>query len=207
NNLKRIALAMQEYQDQHGRLPPAAVYDTDGRPLYSWRGLLLPHLEQADLYNEFRLDEPWDSPHNIGLLPRMPKVYQSPSLYGVVHGEPGTTFYQVIVGPGAAFEGKEGFRLSKEDFPDGTSNTFLVVEAGTAVPWTKPADLVYDPEGPLPEFGGVSSVRAPLSGSKRVTQFKAALADGSVRYFAADLTQEQTLRATITRNGGEKVEE
>src|SRR5262249_10290383 len=173
------------------------------RPLYSWRVLLLPHLGESDLYNEFHLDEPWDSPHNLQLLPRMPEVYQSPP--PAVHSEPGKTFYQVIVGPGAAFEGKEGFRLSKEDFPDGTSNTFLVVEAGTAVPWTKPADLVYDPEGPLPEFGRVSRVRAPLSGSKQITQFNAALADGSVRYFATNFHKEQTLRAGITRNGGETI--
>ncbi|HTU19628.1 MAG TPA: DUF1559 domain-containing protein [Gemmataceae bacterium] len=81
NNLKQMILAMYNYQDtvmEHS-LPPAALVDRQGRPLLSWRVLILPFLEQQNLYNEFHLDEPWDSPHNLRQLPRMPKVYSSPS--------------------------------------------------------------------------------------------------------------------------------
>ena len=62
----------------------------------------------------------------------------------------------MLVGKGTAFEGTQGLSL-ENDFPDGTANTILVVEAGEAVPWTKPADLAYDPDGPLPPPGGVFS--------------------------------------------------
>src|SRR5207248_4615898 len=104
----------------------------DGKALYSWRVLLLPFMEEKELYEQFRLDEPWDSPHNRPLLARMPLVY-GPFKSGAV-GEPYATFYQVFTGEGTAFEGKEGLRVP-EDFPNGTSETFLIVEAGRAVPW------------------------------------------------------------------------
>jgi hypothetical protein len=70
---------MVNYHDAHGRLPPAVVYGKDGKPLYSWRVLLLPYLDEQELYQQFQLDEPWDSPHNLQLLPRMPGFYAPPS--------------------------------------------------------------------------------------------------------------------------------
>jgi hypothetical protein len=187
NNFHQLATALHNYQENHGRLPPAAVCDKDGRPLYSWRVALLPFLEEEALYKEFKLDEPWDSPHNLRLLPRMPRFYRTP-LPGLA--EPDRTRYQVFMGKGTAFEGVRGLRLP-DDFPDGTSNTILVVEAAEAVPWTKPADLAYDPDGPLPPLGALSR-----------EWFHAALVDGSVRKVPRKVS-ERTLRAAITRNGGE----
>jgi len=80
NNLKCIGLAMHNYHDMHKRLPPAAICDATGRPLLSWRVALLPFVDVAEnkLYGEFKLDEAWDSPHNLKLLERMPFVYQTP---------------------------------------------------------------------------------------------------------------------------------
>ena len=184
-------MAMHNYHDKHGQLPPAVVHGKDGRPLLSWRVLILPFLENGDLYSQFRLDEPWDSRHNKKLLEKMPAVFTP--FDGSSPPQPHTTFYQVFVGKGAAFEGREGLRL-RNDFPDRTSDTFLVVEAGTAVPWTKPEDLPYHPDRPLPKLGGL------FPGT-----FRAAFADGSVRTVPQD-TDEATLRAAITRNGGEKWE-
>src|SRR5262245_14860206 len=105
NNLKQVCIAMLAYHDEHGHLPPAVVRDRDGRPLYSWRVLILPYIEEDKLYKEFHLDEPWDSPHNLTLLPRMPKVYASA---GEQPPEPHRTFLQVLVGPGTTFEKPEG---------------------------------------------------------------------------------------------------
>src|SRR5262245_3545388 len=141
-------MAMHNYAGTHGRLPPAVVYGKDGQPLYSWRVLLLPYIEQGELFKQFHLDEPWDSPHNSRLLERMPGSYAQPSgkksLVPPYH-----TVCHVFVGKGTAFEEGRGVKI-QEDFPDSTSNTILVIEAGTPVPWTKPEDLVYDPDGPLP---------------------------------------------------------
>jgi Protein of unknown function (DUF1559) len=199
NNFHQIALAMHAYHEKHGRLPPAVVCNQHGEPLYSWRVLLLPFLEQENLYQEFHLDEPWDSPHNVTLLPRMPKVY-APA-YPVV-SDRSLTFCQVFTGPGTPFEIKEGPRLT-QDFPDGTSNTLLIAEAAEPVPWTKPADLVYDPDGPLPGLGGVFKGGGPLSGAPRTVGFTVARADGSVRFVSRNLTSEATIRSAITRNGSE----
>jgi hypothetical protein len=181
---------MHNYQSVHGRFPPAAVCGGDGEKLYSWRVLVLPYIDQLELYSQFHLDEPWDSPHNLTLLPKMPATYAPPS-GKVWKVPPHHTVCKVFVGRGAAFEGPEGLCLNS-DFPDGTSNTFLVVEAGTPVPWTKPDDLPFDPDGPLPDLRGLFS-----------DIFRAGMADGSVRYIPTT-TSEATLRAAITRNGGDK---
>jgi hypothetical protein len=115
----------------------------------------------------------------------------------------GRTRYQVLVGPGTAFE-RDG--LTWDDLPDGLANTLVVVEAGEPVPWSKPADLAYDPNGPLPPLGGPFSkpVHALCYEVGRSRGFNACFADGSTR-FLRSTTAEQTLRALITRNGGERV--
>src|SRR5437660_7519890 len=118
---------MHNYHDTHGRLPPAVVYGKDGTPLYSWRVLILPFIEQEALYKEFHLDEPWDSPHNVRLVERMPHVYGLPPRKAAKMKVPsGHTICHVFVGRNAAFEGKEGLRYP-EDFPDGTSNTIFLI--------------------------------------------------------------------------------
>lgn len=74
-DLKRIGLALSYYEAEHGALPPAVVSDAEGNPLYSWRVLLLPYLEQHNLYEEFDLDQAWDSPANLSLSSKIPTCY------------------------------------------------------------------------------------------------------------------------------------
>jgi Protein of unknown function (DUF1559) len=191
DNLKRIGLAMGGYAHSNdGRFPPAALYK-DGKPLLSWRVALLPFLHVyrgARLYQKFRLDEPWDSPHNEALLEEMPPEYAP-----VVGNEPArhSTYYQGFVGPGALFDGEEGTRT--EDITDGLGWTLMVVEAAEPVPWTKPEDLAYDKEQPLPKLGG---------------QFEdgcyVAFADGSARFLSRKVAAE-TIRALIMRGDGEVI--
>src|SRR5262249_36175043 len=148
NNLKQIVLAMHNHSDNNDhRLPAHAIYDTHGTPLLSWRVLILPYVEEETLFKQFKLDEPLDSPHNLPLLPHIPPVYAPPPRFKS-SALPGHSFYQVFIGQGAAFEGKEGMRMPI-DFPYGLANTILVVEAGEAVPWTKPQDISYSPSRPL----------------------------------------------------------
>jgi hypothetical protein len=187
NNLKQIALAMHNYHDATGAFPAAAIVDKAGKPLLSWRVAILPYIEQQELYKQFKLDEPWDGPNNKKLLGRMPKTYELPGAMSA----PNTTFFRVFQGPKAAFEGNKGLKIT--DFTDGTSNTFLVVEAGQAVPWTKPDPLPFDPQKPLPMLGAL----APDS-------FLAVFADGAV-HAVKKMTPEATLKALITRNAGDKI--
>ena len=69
---------MHNYHDTYGTFPPAATTDGADKPLLSWRVAILPFLEQQPLYEQFHLDEPWDSPHNKTLIEQMPQVYAIP---------------------------------------------------------------------------------------------------------------------------------
>jgi hypothetical protein len=185
NNLRQIAISFHNYNDQHGRMPAAAIVDKSGKPLLSWRVAILPYIEHDNLYKQFHLDEPWDSEHNKKLLEKMPKTYAHPT-----GQSKDATYYQVFTGKDTPFNGNVAPRMPAT-FTDGTSNTFLVVEAGEAVPWTKPQDLPYDATKPLPKLGKF------WGGA-----FLAALADGSIRTISKSIS-ETTLRAAITPSGGE----
>jgi Protein of unknown function (DUF1559)/Domain of unknown function (DUF4190) len=198
NNLKQIALAMHNYHDMNQFFPPPAIRSPEGKPLLSWRVAILPYIEQQDLYRRFHLDEPWDSPHNIKLLPLMPKVYR---LAGLQNEDDDKTFLQVFVGPNTMFPNPPpgakppfggplpGVRIG--EITDGTSNTILVIEAANAVPWTKPEDIPFTVEGPLPALG------KHFPGGTQ-----AAMADGAVRPIPPSARPE-SIKAAITRNGGE----
>jgi Protein of unknown function (DUF1559) len=180
---------MHNYHDVNGRFPPAAVYSKDGKPLLSWRVLLLPYLEQDALYKEFHLDEPWDSEHNKKLLARMPKLLAVPPDEKALAAH--ETHYQAFVGKGTVFEGKKGVRIS--DITDGTSNTIMFVEAARAVPWTKPQDLPFNPSRSLPKLGGLFP-----------QGFNATFCDGSV-HFIRNTIKPETLKLLIMRNDGQVI--
>src|SRR5579872_1042254 len=59
NNLKMIGLALAQYESQYGRFPPAYIADADGKPMHSWRVLILPYLDEESLYSEYDFSEPW----------------------------------------------------------------------------------------------------------------------------------------------------
>lgn len=196
NNMKQIGLAMQNYHDVNGHLV-SSIRTKDGKPGLSWRVAILPYIEQEYLYRQFKLDEPWDSPNNRRLLSQMPRIYMNPRMAHPMD----QTCYRVFVGGGAMFEhGKKSklFGVGKPPFDeiyveDGTANTIMVVESSETVPWTKPDELVFQPNGPVPSFG-------PL-GEKH---FMVLMADGSVRSIPSD-TDPISIRAAITAAGGEPV--
>jgi len=127
--LQAITLAMLMYERDHGTLPPAWSVDSAGQPLHSWRVLLLPYLGQQELYEQLRLDQPWNSEHNRQVHEAAPAVYQCPSaLLG-----PGQTCYSVIVGERTAFSGGTGKSL--DDFG---MHLLLVIERELPVCWMAP---------------------------------------------------------------------
>lgn len=189
STINQIMLAMHKYHDEHGHFPHPSVCDGTGKPLLSWRVALLPQLGYGQLYKQFKLDEPWDSEHNKKLLAKIPKAYAP---LGHAPKDAHATFYQVLVGNGAAFEEKTD--LTFMDITDGTSNTVFLVEAGDPVPWTKPADLPYDPVKELPMFGGMIGDGL----------FTFVLGDGSA-HTTKNVVDAKAMHALITRNGGELV--
>jgi hypothetical protein len=150
----------------------------------------LPYLGQQGLYNKFKLDEPWDSAHNRALVKEMPAVYSCPDR---LKPEGFTTNYEVFVGKSALFEKDQDIALA--DVTDGTSNTIMVAEAQSSVPWTKPEDLPFDLAA-APSLCG--------AGSSHRGGFHAAMGDGSVR-FIRDTIDPRKFRFMITRNHGEVI--
>ncbi len=124
NNMKQIGLAMHNYHSTYNSFPPAWTTDENGKPLLSWRVLLLPFLEEQNLYQQFKLDESWDSPHNSALMGMMPKLFECPSHPHATHDK---TDYVVVVGPKTIFPGSKPVGI--QDITDGTSNTILVGES------------------------------------------------------------------------------
>jgi hypothetical protein len=192
NNLKQIGLGFHNHHDTFTTfLPPhinPRAYDDQKRPRFSWRVALLPYLERADLYNQYNFDEPWDSEQNKKILNQMPDLFRTP-------GDEGTnTRYQIVVGPGSAFEpGQRETRI--RDFRDGASNSLLVAHVGAdkAVPWTKPEDVPFDP----------ANVRAMFGSVGEALQFAAV--DGSVHAIRAD-APEELLRNLITPSDGQIID-
>jgi hypothetical protein len=155
NNLKQIAVAMLDAESARGSFL-ANRFAADGTPLLSWRVLMLPYLGLQSLYSQFHLNEPWDSPHNLTLLPYMPAVLRSAD-------DPldtALTRVMTFVGPGAPFpaSGTTSTRgPTFNEITDGTSATYMFVEAGRDVsaPWTKPADLPYYAANPRSQLGDI----------------------------------------------------
>jgi beta-lactamase regulating signal transducer with metallopeptidase domain len=191
NNLKQVVLAMHNYAATHDdRFPPIAT-GAGGRMNLSWRVLILPYLDEGALFQQFKLDEPWDSPNNKPLIERMPQVFQTP-------GDPaGTTRYKGMMGLGGPgretlWGYPEGVKIT--EIVDGTSNTIAVVEGLKPILWTKPEDLELEQDSPEREHLFAQG-------------FLAAMADGSVRAFANDGPDSPLLlKALFTRSGGEVID-
>lgn len=177
SNVRQIVIAFLNYEFANKKLPAAAIVDkSTQKPLLSWRVAILPFIEEQALYAEFHLDEPWDSPHNIKLLDRIPGIYRCPS----TNLKAGYTTYVVPSSEECGLHPTK--QLGLRDFKKGMSNTVIVLEASPdrAVPWTAPQDFEPDKERLMDMFKPTVHREG----------FHATMLDGSVRYFPLMLEQE-----------------
>ncbi len=195
NNLKQIGLALHNYHDTYGAFPPVYTVDADGKPLHSWRTLLLPYMDQQPLYNRIDFTKPWDDPVNVAALKDHPWPYPY-YLCPEVKGQQDHTTYMAVVTPQSCL--RRGASCSLKDITDGTSNTLLVIEvdAEHAVPWMSPNDV---DEALLLGFGAKSKM-------SHTGGWHALLADGSVRFLSINLPAEQR-HALVTIDGKDTVGE
>lgn len=204
NNLKQIALALHNYHDVYKSFPPAYIADSDGRPLHSWRVLILPFLEQQPLYDTYRFDEPWDGPNNRTLLGKMPDVYRCPSRSEHGSKDHSHTSYVAIVGEDTVWPGQEARAI--REILDGSANTLLVCELSDRdIAWTEPTDVSYSSAIDL------LTARDPDLYSGHVYQNffyessygrQIAIADGSVHFLGNGIGPEDASRL-LTINDGE----
>jgi hypothetical protein len=210
NNFKQVALAMHNFESIQKHFPAAtAIVDKEGKPLLSWRVAILPVLEGDDhLFDKFRLDEPWDSEHNLKLAKQMPAVFADPrhpelaaagktTCMLPVHSEGAFRPLAELGAPAeATLRMKKLFLMKGPDFreiTDGTSNTIMHIEVAPerAVVWTRPDDWEVDLNKPLE---GLAS-----PGRKEAT---ATMFDGSAH--TLDLSMDPAvLRGMLTRAGQE----
>ena len=200
NNLHQIGMAIHNYASANNGdgLIVYAMGKTGGQvnsqvgkngelihnppALLSWRVALLPYIEQVPLYNQFKLDEPWDSEHNKKLIDKMPKIYASITK----PAKPGMTHLQQVIGPNCMLPG----RYNIGNIPDGTMNTVAVIEAAEPVIWTRPDD-VFIPE---------TDIKAPPPkdlkkkfGGQFENRLHVLMYDGAVRYYDTRRLGEQSL--------------
>jgi len=199
--LPYIGLAMQTYREQHGSFPPAYSAGKDGRPMHSWRVLLLPYMEADQLYEEYSFDEPWNSPNNLALAHNVPvgmlefhSTYRCPadSEADELHAT-----YLMLVGPGAFSDGSHGRK--REEITDGSSNTIMIAERSqSGIHWMEPRDLnvpqmsyrINDPAG-----YGIRSAHPGLA--------NAVFADGHTDSISENIDPE-ILKALITIDAGDR---
>ena len=192
NNLKQIGIAMHAYHDNYNKLP-SDTYSKDGKPLLSWRVAILPQIEHTELFLQFKMDEPWDSDNNKKLIAKMPSIYVVPNAKNPL---PDKTFYQGFVSKKGAksrsfFSEDLKLKTTFANVTDGLSNSIIVAEAAEAVDWSKPGDMPFDAEAPLPKLGG------HFPGG-----FNVLFGDGTVRFIRDTIDPKKLLEA-ITINGGE----
>lgn len=174
NHLKQMVLAFHNYHDVYNQFPGYRPIGNVHQGL-SWRVQILPFIEQSQLYNQFHLDEPWDSEHNKTLIDKMPDIYRPPG----IKLKTGMTTYVGVAGMDSLFQA-DGMRRFP-DITDGTTNTAMLIDASAdnAVIWTKPDDVPQDPAKIVAALQSRFQLATPV-----------AFADGSVHSIDKGISEE-----------------
>jgi hypothetical protein len=209
SNLAQIMGALYNYETANGHFPPAFVADENGKPMHSWRVLILPYLEEDSLYKAYNFSEPWDSPTNKKLLGQRPAVFACPSDPAACASGAPETSYVAVVGSNAAWAGEKPRKPGRADFPGGVSHTIMLVEVlNSGIDWTEPRDLSLDTMG---TGSGKPPAVVVSSGHDRYEGFfytyedrgsaVVAMADGSVGYLPPGSLAAEHLRKVLQIGG------
>ncbi|MEC7719157.1 MAG: hypothetical protein VYC98_15180 [Planctomycetota bacterium] len=176
---------------KQGYVPPSIEdhpewFDADGQSKLSWRVHLLPLLGEAELHAKFKLDEDWDSEHNLELLEEIPEIFQS------VEGSSQSSFLGF---GGEGMSMASGMLHKPDDLKDDADLTIMLMDVGDrlAVPWTQPIDLLSLEVEKLAEIADDTSGKIQVitvSGKKRTLQKRLSL---------------EQLQAMLSIAGGEEV--
>ena len=193
NHIKQIAYAMYSYHDQYEAFPPAYTVDADGKPLHSWRTMLLPFLECEDMYGKIKFGEPWNSDYNRQFHDQMPKAFSCWNGLKYFRRDKESkekwkttmTAYQVVVGHETLFPGSECRTLN--DVTRKQSETIMVVESTVGVCWMAPLDLPVEAleHGVIPAKSGIFGIGSYHDGGVYVV-----MVDGSAVFILNSKSSE-----------------
>lgn len=193
SNLKQMALGTYNYDDTWKKPLLGATFDVRGQALHGWQTMLLPFVEEDQLYLKIRLDLPWKHESNQKHFEQRIRIYEN-WYYG-----PSTSKFAVSHYTGNVHVLGASSRRLVTDLPDGASNTLLMGEVSDGfVPWGQPGNW-RDPALGLNR--GRTTFGSPFAG-----RIHFALADGSVR-FISDKIGLETLKALATPAGGEQIDD
>ncbi len=194
-NLERIHVAIEAYVKEKGHYPPAYTVDKNGKPMHSWRVLLLPYLGEQSLFSKYDMSVPWDDQANMRAVgSKMPEVFNCPDL-DATRDE---TSYMVICGPTLVFDGPT--ERKPEEITDKLSDTLLVIEvADTDVHWMEPVDLS------AASMTWTINTDKGIGSHHSTTGIHVLTADGRVRH-VDDFTPPEELQGMATRGGGESID-
>lgn len=142
NQMKQICLAVLNYESANGHFPPAYIADDDGKPMHSWRVLILPYLEEQALFKQYDFDEPWNGPNNSKLANKLPYAYTSIP-FAQKNENSAMTGFKLVTGPETAFvkDQTKGFG----DITAGSSNVIMLVDDNAKpVNWMSPEDATLE---------------------------------------------------------------
>lgn len=197
SNIRSIGQALLKYEKDKGNFPPVWTTDAEGKPLHSWRVLILPYMDDEglyeELYNSIKLDEPWNSEHNQQFYAKMPTIFRCPASRLANNT---TTTYALIVGKNSFPEGPNTLKLS--DVTDPLDATVMLIERENPIVWMKPEEIPQE----IAEKGvhinhGVGSDH--LNGVLNIFFF-----NGSIRVIRGK-PPEDVFKGIITINGGEDI--
>jgi hypothetical protein len=194
--MKILILAFHNYHSRDNKVPPPFTVDANGKPLHSWRVLVLPYLEQHELYKKIRLNEPWNSAHNKQFHDQMPTIFRCPT--GTLGNPKRDTTYCMLVGD-EMIGVPNGKGISIDQITDGTSNTILLAERKTPVCWMEPTDILQEHA-----YLGVNKHALGI-GSEHEGGAVVGVCDGSA-CFLKETIDLKMLKALLTKAGGENIE-
>jgi len=192
-NLKTLAEALGKYAAEKGTYPPVWTVDTEGKPFHSWRVLILPYLDEEELYNSIKLDESWDSPHNRQFHAKMPTVFRCPASR---FANETTTTYSWIVGPNTCPPGPR--TLKPSDVTDNPNSTIMLVERKNSICWMRPEEITEENA-----LKGINIERGIGSDHQRGGA-NTAFFDATIR-FIANNAPPNALKTLLSYNSGEEV--
>ena len=196
NHLKQIGLALHQYHDAQSSFPAGGTFNRDGRPIHSAMTVILPFLQQQELYASIDLTVPWNHASNQVSFSTWVPEYQYPDRNSPKQSNDNRSLAYYA---GNVHVMQLGTGRTLESISDGRSQTILFGEVTRNFrPWGDPLN-----------------VRDPASGINKNPQgfgspfgqgVNFLMADGSVSYISEDISPE-ILRALGTPDAGDVVDD